>query len=52
MFVDHMFAAMEAKTILSTVLRRYRVTDFEGGIKGHEESLEMALNLRLQMVFV
>jgi hypothetical protein len=30
---------MEAKTILSTVLRRYRVTEIEGGIKGLEENL-------------
>jgi hypothetical protein len=33
---------MEAKTILSTVLRRYRVTEIEGGIKGLEENLKFA----------
>jgi len=36
------FATMEAKTILSTVLRRYRVTEIEGGIKGLEENLYMS----------
>ena len=41
MCVGHVFATMEAKTILSTVLRRYRVTEIEGGIKGLEESLKM-----------
>jgi hypothetical protein len=33
---------MEAKTILSTVLRRYRVTEIEGGIKGLEETLKIS----------
>jgi len=33
---------MEAKTILSTVLRRYRVTEIEGGIIGLEETLKLA----------
>jgi len=36
--VGHVFATMEAKTILSTVLRRYRITEIEGGIKGLEET--------------
>ena len=40
MCVDHVFAIMEAKTILSTVLRRYRVTEIEGGIKGLQENLK------------
>ena len=39
MCVGHLFATMEAKTILSTVLRRYCITEIEGGIKGFEESL-------------
>jgi cytochrome P450 family 4 subfamily V len=38
MCVGHVFATMLAKTILSTVLRRYRVTEIEGGIKGLEEN--------------
>jgi len=42
MCVGHVFATMEAKTILSTVLRRYRVTEIEGGIKGLEETLKLA----------
>jgi len=42
MCVGHVFATMEAKTILSTVLRRYRVTEIEGGIKGLEETLKMS----------
>ena len=33
MCVGHVFATMEVKTILSTVLRRYRVTEIEGCIK-------------------
>jgi cytochrome P450 len=43
MCVGHVFATMEAKTILSTVLRRYRVTEVEGGIKGIEETLKLSL---------
>ena len=43
MCVGYMFAHMEAKTILSTVLRRYRVTEIEGGIKGLEETLKMSI---------
>jgi len=39
--VGHVFATMEAKTILSTVLRRYRVTELEGGIKGLAETLKL-----------
>ena len=42
MCVGHVFATMEAKTILSTVLRRYRVTEIEGGIKGLEETLKFS----------
>ena len=42
MCVGHVFATMEAKTILSTVLRRYRVTEVEGGIKGLEETLKLS----------
>jgi cytochrome P450 len=42
MCVGNVFATMEAKTILSTVLRRYRVTEIEGGIKGLEETLKLA----------
>ena len=42
MCVGHVFATTEAKTILSTVLRRYRVTEFEGGIKGLEETPKMS----------
>jgi cytochrome P450 len=42
-----MFATMEAKTILSTVLRRYRVTATEGGIKGLEKTLKMGFVLQL-----
>jgi cytochrome P450 len=42
MCVGHVFAIMEAKTILSTVLRRYRVTEIEGGIKGLEETLKLS----------
>jgi len=34
---------MEAKTILSTVLRRYRFTEIEGGIKGLEETQKMSI---------
>jgi cytochrome P450 len=40
MCVGHVFANMEAKTILSTVLRRYCITEIEGGIKGLEETLK------------
>ena len=42
MCVGHLFATMEAKTILSTVLRRYCITEIEGGIKGLEETLKMS----------
>ena len=42
MCVGHVYATMEAKTILSTVLRRYRVTEIEGGIKGLEETMKMS----------
>jgi cytochrome P450 len=41
MCVGQVYATMEAKTILSTVLRRYRVTEIEGGIKGLEETLKL-----------
>jgi cytochrome P450 len=42
MCVGYMLAYMEAKTILSTVLRRYRITEIEGGIKGLEETLKFS----------
>jgi cytochrome P450 len=42
MCVGHVFATMEAKNILSTVLRRYCIVDIEGGIKGLEETLKMS----------
>jgi cytochrome P450 len=42
MCVGHVFATVEAKTILSTVLRRFRVTEIEGGIKGLQETLKLA----------
>jgi cytochrome P450 len=42
MCVGHVFATMEAKTILSTVLRRYRVIEIEGGIKGFEKTLKIS----------
>jgi cytochrome P450 len=40
MCVGHVYATMEAKTILSTVVRRYCITEMEGGIKGIEENLK------------
>jgi cytochrome P450 len=43
--VGHVFVTMEAKTILSTVLRRYCITEIEGGIKGLEETLKMTFVL-------
>jgi len=45
MCVGHVFATMEAKTILSTVLRRYRITEIEGDIKGLEENLKLSFVL-------
>jgi cytochrome P450 len=45
MCVGHVFAIMEAKTILSTVLRRYRATEIEGGIKGLEKTLKISFVL-------
>jgi cytochrome P450 len=42
MCVGHVFANMEAKTILSTVLRRYCITQVEGGIRGLEETLKLS----------
>jgi cytochrome P450 len=41
MCLGHVFTTNEAKTILSTVLRRYRLTELEGGIKGLEETQKM-----------
>jgi cytochrome P450 len=41
MCVGHVFATMEVKTILSTVLRKYCIAEFEGGIKGLEEIFYM-----------
>jgi cytochrome P450 len=43
MCVGHVLATMEVKTILSTVVRRYRVTEIEGGIKGLEENMKMSI---------
>jgi cytochrome P450 len=40
--VGHLFATMEAKTILSTVLRRYCITDIEGGITGLKDTLKLS----------
>jgi cytochrome P450 len=42
MCVGHVFANMEAKTILSTVLRRYCITQVEGGIRGIQETLKLS----------
>jgi cytochrome P450 len=42
MCVGHVFAIMELKTILSTVLRKYCITEIVGGIKGLEESLKLS----------
>ena len=42
MCVGPLFATMEVKTILSTVLRRYCITEIEGGIKGLEETLKLS----------
>jgi len=41
MCVGHVFATMEAKTILSTVLMRHRVTEIEDVIKGLDETLKV-----------
>jgi cytochrome P450 len=41
-FVGYEIAIIEIKTILSTVLRRYCITEFEGGIKGLEETLKLS----------
>jgi cytochrome P450 len=43
--VGHMFGMMEAKTVLSTVVRRYCVTETVGGIKGIEENLKFGFVL-------
>ena len=45
MCVGHVFATMEAKTILSTVLRQYCITEIEGGIRDIEENLKMSFVL-------
>jgi len=42
MCVGHVLVTIETKTILSTVLRRYRVTEIEGGIEGLAENLKMS----------
>jgi cytochrome P450 family 4 len=42
MYVGHEYAIMEAKTVLSTVLRRYCITEIEGGIRGLEETLKLS----------
>ena len=39
--LGQVFTTNEAKTILSTVLRRYRVTELEGGIKDLDKTLKM-----------
>jgi cytochrome P450 len=41
--VGQVFGTMESKTILSTVLRRYCITEIEGGIKGLEKNLKLSL---------
>jgi cytochrome P450 len=38
----YVFAIMEAKIILSTVLRRYCITEIEGGIKELEKKLKFS----------
>jgi cytochrome P450 len=38
----HVYAIMESKTIVSTVMRRYCITEIEGGIKGLDEKLKMS----------
>jgi cytochrome P450 len=38
----YVFAIMESKTIVSTVLRRYCITEIEGGIKELEEKLKLS----------
>jgi cytochrome P450 len=45
MCVGHVFATMEAKSILSTVLRRYCITEIKRGIKGLEETLKISFVL-------
>jgi cytochrome P450 family 4 subfamily V len=45
MCAGHVFANMEAKTILSTVLRRYCITQVEGGIRGLEKTLKLSFVL-------
>jgi hypothetical protein len=42
MCVGHVFRTMETKTILSAVLRRYCVTEIEGGIRGLEDTLKLS----------
>jgi cytochrome P450 len=42
MCVGQVFAIMEAKTILSTVLRKYCITEIEGGVKGLEGNLKLS----------
>jgi cytochrome P450 len=44
-FVGYLFATMGVKAILSTVLRRYCITEIEGGIKGLEETLKLSFVL-------
>jgi cytochrome P450 family 4 subfamily V len=41
MCVGHVFATMEVKTILSTVLMRYCITEIEGVITGLEETMKL-----------
>jgi cytochrome P450 len=42
MCVRHVFSTMEAKTILSTVLRRYCITETEDGIKDLQATLKLS----------
>jgi cytochrome P450 len=51
MCLRHGYANVEAKTILSTVLRRHCVTEVEGGIRGLEETLKLSSMLSNAMVF-
>jgi len=41
MCLGQVFTTNEAKTILSTMLRRYRITELQGGIKDLEDTLKM-----------
>jgi cytochrome P450 len=45
MCLGHVFVTMEVKTILSTVMRRYCITEIEGGIRGIQETLKLSFVL-------